>query len=113
LVGAHGDVAKLTLVISGENLAGGFLGTAGVAYLSGLVSMRHTATQYAMFSSLVMLSGKILGYWSGHIVNRIGFTEYFVLSAAAALPAIGLYFWLRPRVRLGSRDRDAPSVSAS
>jgi len=113
LVGAHGDVAKLTLVISGENLAGGFLGTAGVAYLSGLVSMRHTATQYAMFSSLVMLSGKILGYWSGHIVNRIGFTEYFVLSAAAALPAIGLYFWLRPRVRLGSRDGDAPSVSAS
>jgi PAT family beta-lactamase induction signal transducer AmpG len=101
LVGAAGDVAKLTLVIGGENLAGGFLGTAGVAYLSGLVNLRHTATQYAMFSSLVMLSGKVLGYWSGHIVNRIGFTEYFVLSAAAALPAIALYFWLRPRVRLG------------
>jgi PAT family beta-lactamase induction signal transducer AmpG len=101
LVGAAGDVVKLTLVISGENLAGGFLGTAGVAYLSGLVNLRHTATQYAMFSSLVMLSGKVLGYWSGHIVNSIGFTEYFVLSAAAALPAFGLYFWLRPRVRLG------------
>jgi PAT family beta-lactamase induction signal transducer AmpG len=101
LVGGHGDVAKLTLVISGENLAGGFLGTAGVAYLSGLVNLRHTATQYAMFSSLVMLSGKILGYWSGHIVNSIGFTEYFVFSAVAALPAIGLYFWLRPRVQLG------------
>ncbi len=101
LVGGHGDVAKLTLVISGENLAGGFLGTAGVAYLSGLVNLRHTATQYAMFSSLVMLSGKILGYWSGHIVNSIGFTEYFVSSAVAALPAIGLYFWLRPRVQLG------------
>jgi PAT family beta-lactamase induction signal transducer AmpG len=101
LVGGNGDVVKLTLVISGENLAGGFLGTAGVAYLSGLVNLRHTATQYAMFSSLVMLSGKVLGYWSGYIVNHIGFTEYFVLSAAAALPAIGLYFWLRPRVRLG------------
>ena len=104
LVGANGDVVKLTLVISGENLAGGFLGTAAVAYLSGLVNLRHTATQYAVFSSLVMLSGKILGYWSGHIVNIIGFTDYFVLSAAAALPAIGLYFWLRPRVRLGTPD---------
>jgi PAT family beta-lactamase induction signal transducer AmpG len=101
LVGVAPDVVKLTLVISGENLAGGFLGTAGVAYLSGLVNLRHTATQYAMFSSLVMLSGKVLGYWSGHIVNNIGFTEYFVLSAAAALPAVGLYFWLRPRVQLG------------
>jgi MFS transporter, PAT family, beta-lactamase induction signal transducer AmpG len=100
LVGANGDVMKLTLVIGGENLAGGFLGTAGVAYLSGLVNLRHTATQYAAFSSLVMLSGKILGYWSGHIVNSIGFTAYFVMSAAAALPAIGLYFWLRPRVQL-------------
>lgn len=101
LVGSHGDLTRLTLVISGENLAGGFLGTAGVAYLSGLVNLRHTATQYAMFSSLVMLSGKILGYWSGFIVNHIGFTAYFVSSAAAALPAIGLYFWLRPRVQLG------------
>jgi PAT family beta-lactamase induction signal transducer AmpG len=101
LVGADGDVGKLTLVISGENLAGGFLGTASVAYLSGLVNLRHTATQYAMFSSLVMLSGKVLGYWSGHIVNSIGFTEYFVLSAVAALPAVGIYYWLRPRVRLG------------
>jgi len=101
LVGTAGDVGKLTLVISGENLAGGFCGTAGVAYLSGLVNLRHTATQYAMFSSLVMLSAKIIGYWSGHIVNGIGFTNYFVLSAAASLPSIGLYFWLRPRVRLG------------
>ena len=57
-----------------------------------------------------MLSGKVLGYWSGYIVNHIGFTEYFVLSAAAALPAIGLYFWLRPRVlaRTGLRTRGRP-----
>jgi PAT family beta-lactamase induction signal transducer AmpG len=108
LVGAAGDITKLTLVISGENLAGGFLGTAGVAYLSGLVNLRHTATQYAMFSSLVMLSGKVLGFCSGRIVNRIGFTEYFVLSAVAALPAIALYFWLRPRVRLGGDDVAVP-----
>ena len=109
LVGAAGDVVRLVLVISGENLAGGFLGIAAVAYLSGLVNLRHTATQYAILSSVVVLSGKVLGYWSGHIVDGIGFTEYFVLSAAAALPAIGLYFWLRPRVRLGDDvQRDTP-----
>jgi PAT family beta-lactamase induction signal transducer AmpG len=110
LIGSSGDVARLTLVISGENLATGFLGTAGVAYLSGLVNLRHTATQYAMFSSLVMLSGKILGWFSGSIVEQIGFARYFVLTSVAAVPALGLYFWLRPRVTLGAADPPGSNV---
>jgi PAT family beta-lactamase induction signal transducer AmpG len=59
-----------------------------------------------------MLSGKLLGYCSGRIVNRIGFTEYFVLSACAALPAIGLYFWLRPRMRLGAEEAQGANEAA-
>ncbi|CAN5161273.1 MFS transporter [soil metagenome] len=104
LVDSNGQLALLITVISGENLAEGFLGTVGVAYLSGLVNLRHTATQYALFSSLVMLSGKVLGFFSGGIVNAIGFRQYFVMTALAAVPAIALYFWLRPRVTLGTSD---------
>lgn len=101
LIGANGDVGMLTLVISGENLAQGFLGTAAVAYLSALVNQRYTATQYALFSSLITLPGKVLGFYSGRIVESVGYAPYFVLTTVLVIPAIMLFFWLRPKVRLG------------
>lgn len=100
LIGANGDVGMLTLVISGENLAQGVLGTTAVAYLSALVNQRYTATQYALFSSLITLPGKVLGFYSGRIVEAVGYAPYFWITTLAIVPAIGLYFWLRPRVRL-------------
>ena len=107
LIGADGDLARLTLVISGENLAQGFLGTTAVAYLSALVNQRYTATQYALFSSLIMLPGKLLGFFSGAIVEaNAGYAGYFILSAVLALPALLLFFWLKPRIRLGPSAAD-------
>ena len=100
LIGANGDLAMLTIVISGENLAQGFLGTTAVAYLSALVNQRYTATQYALFSSLVTLPGKVLGFYSGRIVEAMGYAPYFWITTVAIVPAIGLFFWLMPRVRL-------------
>jgi len=106
LIGANGDVGLLTLVISGENLAQGFLGTAAVAYLSALVNQRYTATQYALFSSLIMLPGKVLGFFSGAIVEGStgGYATYFLISAVVAVPAVALFFWLKPRVRTGEES---------
>ena len=103
LIGADGDIRLLTLVISGENLAQGFLGTAAVAYLSALVNQRYTATQYALFSSLIMLPGKVLGFFSGAIVesSQGGYATYFLITAVVAVPAVALFFWLKPRVRVG------------
>jgi len=101
LIGADGDLTRLTIVISGENLAQGFLGTTAVAYLSALVNQRYTATQYALFSSLITLPGKALGFFSGWIVEvSDGYTVYFLLTAVLAVPALGLFFWLKKRVRL-------------
>lgn len=101
LIGADGDLLRLTLVISGENLAQGVLGTTAVAYLSALVNQRYTATQYALFSSLITLPGKVLGFYSGRIVEAVGYAPYFWITTLAIVPAVALYFWLRPRVRLG------------
>ena len=100
LIGANGDLTMLTIVISGENLAQGFLGTTAVAYLSALVNQRYTATQYALFSSLVTLPGKVLGFYSGRIVEAMGYAPYFWITTVAIVPAIALFFWLMPRVRL-------------
>jgi PAT family beta-lactamase induction signal transducer AmpG len=100
LIGANGNTTMLTLVISGENLAQGLLGTTAVAYLSALVNQRYTATQYALFSSLITLPGKVLGFYSGMIVEAVGYAPYFWITTLAIVPAIGLYLWLHPRVRL-------------
>ena len=112
LIGANGDIGLLTLVISGENLAQGFLGTAAVAYLSALVNQRYTATQYALFSSLIMLPGKLLGFFSGAIVEASegGYATYFLISAVVAVPAVLLFFWLKPRVRVGGDEQVAAST---
>lgn len=110
LIGANGDVAMLTLVISGENLAQGLLGTTAVAYLSALVNQRYTATQYALFSSLITLPGKVLGFYSGRIVEAVGYAPYFWITTLAIVPAIALFFWLLPRVKL---DREAAHLETS
>ncbi|MCC2639087.1 MAG: Signal transducer [Moraxellaceae bacterium] len=103
-----GDLTLFTLVISGENFAGGFLGTAAVAWLSALVNRRYTATQYALFSSLVTLPGKLIGGLSGFMVTAMSYTGFFIFSTLAVLPALLLFFWLRPRVQLAS---DAPPAA--
>lgn len=102
LVLAHfpGNVGLFIAVIGGENISGGFLGTAAVAYLSALVNQRYTATQYALFSSLVALPGKLIGGLSGFMVTSMGYQGFFVFSTLAVLPALALFYWLRPRVVL-------------
>ena len=107
LVGANGNLGMLTVVISGENLAQGFQGTTLVAFLSALVNQRFTATQYALFSSLVMLPGKLLSAASGSIVETTGYGIYFWITALASIPAVLLFFWVMPRLKLGAANEAA------
>lgn len=93
-----GDLRIFTAVIAGENLAGGFLGTAAVAWLSSLVNRHYTATQYALFSSLVALPGKLVGGFSGFMVAAVGYAPFFIVSTLAILPALALWFWLQPQL---------------
>ena len=110
LANAHGQWWIFALVITGENVSSGFLGTVTVAYLSALVNKRYTATQYALFSSLVNLPGKLVGIFSGSMViwfsqapraTMTGYQYYFVFTTVAILPALILYFWLSRRVTVG------------
>ena len=107
LVGANGDLTMLTLVISGENLAQGFQGTTLAAFLTALINQRFSATQFALFSSLVMLPGKLLSAVSGGIVEQTGYATYFWITALVAIPAVLLFFWIQPRMHLGNGDEPA------
>ncbi|MCF4165335.1 MFS transporter [Zavarzinia compransoris] len=59
----------LFVAIGIDNLASGFSGTCLIAYMSGLTSAGFTATQYALFSSLYALPGKLIASQSGRIVE--------------------------------------------
>jgi len=100
LIAHPGNLLVLTAVISGENFMLGFLGTAAVAFLSSLVNREHTATQYALLSSMVNLPGKVLGVFAGGIVEATSYGTYFVIATLAVLPATLLFLWLLPRLKL-------------
>lgn len=78
------DVNALLIAIAIDNVAGGIAGTCLIAYMSSLTSIGFTATQYALFSSLYALPGKLLASQSGRIV------ESAARSADAGGPVAGL-----------------------
>jgi PAT family beta-lactamase induction signal transducer AmpG len=87
-------VSYLAIVISADNLSGGFAATAFIAYLSSLTNRAYTATQYALFSSLMTLPGKFISGFSGLVVDNFGYFEFFVVAAMLGIPAILLVVWL-------------------
>ncbi len=83
-------VPALAVVISADNFSGGLANVVFIAFLSGLTNRAYTATQYALFSSLMTLLGKFVGGYSGVVVDGFGYTPFFLYAAALGLPAIAL-----------------------
>jgi PAT family beta-lactamase induction signal transducer AmpG len=63
------DFRSLLIAIGIDNIVSGFAGTCLIAYMSSLTSAGFTATQYALFSSLYSLPGKLVASQSGRIVE--------------------------------------------
>jgi len=94
------SLAGLALVISADNLSGGLAGSAFIAYLSRLTNTAYTATQYALFSSLMTLLPKVLSGFSGMIVDAYGYANFFVYASATGLPAIVMVLYLMRRLNV-------------
>ena len=82
------DLWFLVVTISADNLAAGFTGTVFIAYLSGLTNTAYTATQYALFSSLMTLPGKLVSGFSGFIVESIDWFSFFIYASGMGIPAV-------------------------
>jgi PAT family beta-lactamase induction signal transducer AmpG len=93
------NVIGLAIVISADNVAMGVAGTALIAYLSGLTSAAYTATQYALFSSMYALPGKLLMGTSGFAVDAMGYPAFFCYTATLGLPALVLLYFLSRQMR--------------
>lgn len=97
------SLVLLAGAVSADNLSGGIATSVFIAYLSSMTSTAYTATQYALFSSLMTLPAKLLGGFSGIVVEHYGYELFFVYSASVGLPAIVLVLVLIRRYREASR----------
>jgi PAT family beta-lactamase induction signal transducer AmpG len=100
LGGVGHNLTALVWVISADNLASGIASAAFIAYLSGLTQVQYSATQYALFSSMMLLMPKWLAGFSGVFVDAYGYATFFTCTALLGLPVlllVGLASRVHPR----------------
>jgi len=100
LAQAGHDMTMLYIVISADNLSAGLASAAFIAFLSSLTNISFTAVQYAIFSSLMTLLPKILGGYSGSMVETMGYQQFFLLTALMGIPVLLLILWAAKRFDL-------------
>ena len=88
------NLIYLATIIIADNLASGFAGAAFVVYLSSLTSIRFTATQYALFSSLMLFIPKLIAGYSGAIVDILNYPFFFIFTAILGIPVIFIIIYL-------------------
>ncbi|MDP2817253.1 MAG: AmpG family muropeptide MFS transporter [Polaromonas sp.] len=98
-LGSRGhDVQALVFVISADNLSSGIASAAFIAYLSSLTNINYSATQYALFSSMMLLLPKFLAGYSGSYVDSFGYSHFFTATALLGVPVL-LLVWLASRMK--------------
>ena len=92
------DLQGLIFVISADNLASGIASAAFIGYLSSLTNVNYSATQYALFSSMMLLLPKFLAGYSGRYVDHFGYANFFVATSLLGVPVL-LLVWLASRAQ--------------
>ncbi|HET9147172.1 MAG TPA: MFS transporter [Acetobacteraceae bacterium] len=91
LLGLYPHAPHILMATSAlESFADGISDAAFITYLSGLCSREHTATQYALLSSLAALALRTVGGFSGFLASALGWIPFYGLSMLAALPAMAV-----------------------
>ncbi|MBP6484155.1 MAG: MFS transporter, partial [Rhodoferax sp.] len=104
LAGRGHDVNALIFVISADNLASGIASASFIAYMSSLTNVNYSATQYAIFSSMMLLLPKFIAGYSGVYVDHFGYGSFFTATAVIGLPVLVLV-WLASRIESPSSPR--------
>jgi PAT family beta-lactamase induction signal transducer AmpG len=110
LAGLGHNLQALVFVVSADNLSSGIASAAFVAYLSSLTNVQYSATQYALFSSMMLLLPKFIAGYSGKYVDAFGYANFFVSTALLGVPVLVLV-WLATR-NLTTKPRERPGVLA-
>ncbi len=107
------NVQALIFVISADNLASGIATAAFIAYLSGLTNVSYSATQYALFSSLMLLLPKWIAGFSGRFVDAYGYETFFTATALLGAPVLLLVALAARVTAIASSTRVAPGFPPS
>lgn len=83
-----------------ENFTAGMGTSAFSALLMSLCNQRFTATQFALLSALAAVGRIYVGPVSGHLVDMLGWSGYFLFAMAAAAPGIVLVWRLKTQLEL-------------
>jgi PAT family beta-lactamase induction signal transducer AmpG len=94
------DLGWLYIIISADNITAGLASAAFIAFLASLTNVSFTASQYAIFSSLMTLFPKIIGGYSGSMVESIGYTQFFLVASLMGVPVLFLIIWLSRLIEL-------------
>ena len=88
------SIQFLIIVITADNISSGFAGAAFVVYLSGLTSIKFTATQYALFSSIMLFIPKLIAGYAGSWIDIMGYATFFTVTALLGVPVLILIIWI-------------------
>jgi PAT family beta-lactamase induction signal transducer AmpG len=92
----------LVFAVGFENLTAGMGTAAFVALLMALCDHRFTATQYALLSAFATFGRVYVGPVAGYVTSPahlgLGWTEFYLLAFATALPGLAVLMWKRPEV---------------
>ena len=86
----------LGAAVAAEYLGVGLGTSALVAFLASQTDRRYTATQYALFSSLVALPRTLANATTGYLAASLGWVGFFLLCAALSVPGLLLLPWVAP-----------------
>ncbi len=91
----HAPLA-LFLVVSAEYLGVGLGTVALTAYMARETSKAFTATQFALFTSLIAIPRTFANASTGFLIEWMGYTHFFLLCTALAIPGMLMLFKAAP-----------------
>ena len=96
---AHGDHSggefwTFATTVSIDSFAYAFASIVLITYMSSLASTELAASQYALLTSLCAFPGSIIAGLSGFVIERLGFTHFFILTSLIGVPVALLCGWV-------------------
>jgi len=88
--------------------------SAFVAYLSSLTNLKFSATQYALLSSIMLLLPRLIGGYSGVMVEKFGYHNFFLITALLGVPTLVLIalHWFQESRREGPTPTPEPAPTS-